>query len=65
MKSKNISKNKYVLSEADLDTVLIECKCGNQFDLPRDCLMFGFKNMFCGKCKKEDQFKIKNENSIK
>ena len=44
---------------ADLDTVIIKCECGNEFDLPRDCLMFGFKNMLCGGCGKDDGYEIK------
>lgn len=38
-------------SAADLDVVLVGCECGNQYDLPRDCL--GFMNderSFCGQC---------------
>ena len=37
-------------NEADLDCVAIECECGNLFELPRDCLMFGFDGMYCGQC---------------
>ncbi len=39
-------------TEADLDQVLIGCECGNEFHMPRDCLMFGFDQMFCGQCGK-------------
>jgi len=36
---------------ADLDIIQIRCECGNQFDTPRDSLMFlNSKNSFCGQC---------------
>ena len=45
-------------NEADLDRVKIGCECGNQFDMPRDCLMFGFKEIFCGQCGKQGLMKV-------
>ena len=38
-------------NEADLDIVLIGCKCGNQFDMPWDAVAFGGLNgSYCGQC---------------
>lgn len=38
---------------ADLDLVLVRCECGNEYDIPRDCLMFlNSENSFCGQCGK-------------
>ena len=45
-------------NEADLDTVDIECECGNKFDMPRDCLMFGFDGMYCGQCGESGKFRV-------
>ena len=40
-------------NSADLDTVRIRCECGNEYDTPRDCLMFmNSDNTFCGQCGK-------------
>lgn len=44
---------------ADLDTVLVGCECGNQYDVPRDCLMFlNSSNSFCGQCGKSGLMKV-------
>lgn len=39
------------LREADLDIVLVGCECGNQYDLPYDCIGFmNSENGQCGQC---------------
>lgn len=36
---------------ADLDLVLVGCSCGNQYDTPRDTLMYlNHERSFCGQC---------------
>jgi len=48
-------------NEADLDTVTVQCVCGNAFPLPRDCIVFGFEGMCCGECGEEAQMVVKND----
>jgi len=44
---------------ADLDIIQIRCECGNQFDTPRDALMFlNVKNSFCGQCGKSGKMSL-------
>lgn len=45
-------------NEADLDVVWIGCECGNKFTMPRDCLMFGFDDMYCGQCSEPGKMKV-------
>jgi len=46
-------------NEADFDIVLVGCECGNQYDIPWDCLMFlNDKNSCCGQCGKSGKMKI-------
>lgn len=54
--------NKVRLSEADEDVVIVSCGCGNKFALPRDCLMFGLDQMFCGRCSVTGDMKVTNYN---
>jgi hypothetical protein len=45
------SKTGWKPNADDLDVVLVGCECGNQYDLPRDCLGFmNDKNSYCGQC---------------
>lgn len=52
-------------NEADLDVVIIGCDCGNKFDLPRDVLMFGFDNMYCGQCGESGKMNVIGHNPPK
>lgn len=45
---------------ADLDTVTVRCECVNEYDTPRDCLMFlNSENTFCGQCGKSGMMSLK------
>ena len=44
---------------ADLDVVTVRCECGNEYDTPRDCLMFmNSENTFCGQCGKSGRMSV-------
>ena len=44
---------------ADMDTVTVRCECGNEYDTPRDCLMFlNDENTFCGQCGKSGRMSV-------
>jgi len=44
---------------ADLDIILVGCECGNQYDIPRDCIMFmNNENSFCGQCGQSGKMEI-------
>lgn len=45
------------LNEADLDTVDIECECGNKFDMPRDAL-FALYDIHCGQCGEQGKMSV-------
>lgn len=46
-------------NSADLDLVQVRCECGNQYDTPRDTLMFLNSELsFCGKCEKSGMMKV-------
>jgi hypothetical protein len=52
-------------NEADLDVVVIGCECGSKFNMPRDCLMFGFDDMYCGQCGKTGKMSVVDYNPPK
>jgi len=44
---------------ADLDTVTVRCECGNEYDIPRDCLQFLNDDLsFCGQCGKSGKMSV-------
>lgn len=46
-------------NSADLDTVLVECECGNKFDIPWDATMFlNDENSYCGQCGQSGNFRV-------
>lgn len=68
-KGKLVSESKETIdwepNEADLDLIKIGCECGSQFDMPRDCLMFGFDSMYCGQCGETGKMKVIDHNPTK
>lgn len=52
-------KTSWKPNAADLDLIRVRCECGNEYDTPRDCLMFlNSENSFCGQCGKSGKMSV-------
>ena len=57
--SEEFSEDTFKPNAADLDLVLIGCECGNQFDVPYDCVgMMNHENGSCGQCGESGKFSV-------